>query len=395
LVNDKYNPIRYSEVRIKSKLKQTDKYNPPSKEVLAKNVITGFCGTDIKLMEMGEKRILTSNFPKGENRLINGHEVIAYNPKTKNYGVLLARGGNSDEPTRFKDDETIFEYGCSEDGGMCYESFYHPDMLLDIPKKALNKNGKLKEDIAKRLIFSDAYACAMFQRERIEEIAFGHNYRLFLKEEGNEKKAKEKAIKEIYKRVVVFGPGTTGFFTAIEIDRACKEHNIKSNIIAIGRRSDMPQVNYLKKNTDVRYMQNKYKDIKELAGIVEAGLGGKATLFIAASGDSIEGKLAFKYGLLGNNSIYDNISLGTKIKLNSFQLSFSNQIVFGSVNYRREHMEKAIEKLVEMPVENLVNTFLPEEVKKDPVLFFKTRAHPLDGKSIKSAVVWNKELLGK
>ena len=84
LINNNIKPIQFGEVKIKNKTLQTDKKNESKKGVLVKNVMTGFCGTDLKLMEMGERYELRSNFPKGENRLINGHEVITYNPENKN-----------------------------------------------------------------------------------------------------------------------------------------------------------------------------------------------------------------------------------------------------------------------------------------------------------------------
>ncbi len=394
LVNDKNNPVRFGEITIKNKTWQTDKNSKTKKGILVKNVMTGFCGTDYKLMDMGEKNELSNNFPKDKNRLVNGHEVIAYNPKNKKYGVLLVRGGNARDATRFSENEQIFEYGCSEDGGMCYESYYHPDMLLKVPEKAL-QNSKLTEKMAKKLIFSDPYACAIFHRERIEEMASAHNFRIFLNEEGSEKKARLRAIKEIYKRIVVFGPGTTGFFMAIELDKACKEHNIPVNIIAIGRSSNTPQAEYFNKYTKVKYVQNTYGDnLKMLSEHVKRMLNGNATLFVGASGDGLESKLAFEHKLLGNNAVYDNLSLGPDIKINSFSFSFNNQLLMGSVNYRKEHMEKAILKLIDMPLDNLVKIYNPSDIEKNPMSFYKNEAYSRKDRTIKSAVIWDKSLLG-
>ncbi len=398
LVNDNLNPIQFGELRIKNKAKKTNKYSNPKKGILVKNVMTGFCGTDLKLMEKGEREELIT-LPEGEKRLINGHEVIAYNPENKKYSVLLVRGGDAEDPTRFREDESIFEYGCSEDGGMCYESFYHPDMLLDIPKRAFEREGKLTERMAKRLIFSDPYACAIFHRERIEDIASAHNYRLFIREEDNKEKARLKAIKEIYKRVVIFGAGTTGFFMALELDRACKEYKIDSNIIAIGKRKDMPQVDYLKEHTIVRYIQNKddnlgIHNLKGLSETIKKELSGNATLFVGSSGSSLESILAFNYGLLGNNAIYDNLSLGPNINFSTYPFAFKNQIIIGAVNYRKEHMEEAIRRLTDMPIEGLVRIYGPSEIKKDPIDFYKNEAYSKNKNTIKSAILWDESLLG-
>ncbi len=392
LVNDNLDPVRFGELKIKNKVKQIDKYSNPKKGILVKNVMTGFCGTDLKLMEKGEREEL-STLPEGEKRLINGHEVIAYNPENKRYGVLLVRGGDAKDPTRFKEDENIFEYGCSEDGGMCYESFYHPDMLLDIPKKAFNKKGKLKEKMAKRLIFSDPYACAIFHKERIEDIASAHNYRLFLREENNKGKAILRAIEDVYKKVVIFGLGTTGFFMALELDKACKEYNINSKIIAVGKRKDMPQIDYLKEQTNVKYIQNKDDNLKGLSETIKKELSGNATLFIGSSGSPLESELAFNHGLLGNNAIYDNLSLGPNINLNTYPFAFKNQLMFGAVNYRKDHMEEAIRRLIEMPIEGLVRIYDPSEIKKDPMDFYKNEAYSKKKDTIKAAVVWDKSLL--
>ena len=114
--------------------------NPPRQQlrgkeekegILCKTVLTGFCGTDFKLMHMGQRGKLGPKFPAGKDRLINGHEGVVWVPDQNRFAIVLIRGGDSYDPTRYADNETYFEYGCDQaDGLMSEENFYNPDMLL-------------------------------------------------------------------------------------------------------------------------------------------------------------------------------------------------------------------------------------------------------------------------
>ena len=74
-------------------------------------VIVGFCGTDHELM-MGKRGQLGPKFPEGTDRLINGHEGVVWVPSHNRFAIVLIRGGDSIDPTRYTEDESYFEYGC-------------------------------------------------------------------------------------------------------------------------------------------------------------------------------------------------------------------------------------------------------------------------------------------
>ena len=50
-------------------------------------------------------------------------------------------------------------------------------MLLKIPDGYV-KDGKIPLSICKKLVFSDPYACMIFQRERMEDIGEAQNFRV-------------------------------------------------------------------------------------------------------------------------------------------------------------------------------------------------------------------------
>ena len=86
LVNDAHRAIRFGEVNL---------INPPRRErrgleekpgIRCRTVVTGFCGSDWELMRMGLRGELGPKFPPGQQRLINGHEGVVWEP---------ARGGHA------------------------------------------------------------------------------------------------------------------------------------------------------------------------------------------------------------------------------------------------------------------------------------------------------------
>lgn len=200
--------------------------------ILAKTVIAGFCGTDYTLMKMGQAGRLAEKFPAGQRRLINGHEGVVYVPSQKRFAIVLIRGGNSYDPTRYTEEESYFEYGCDQaDGLFSDENYYHPDMLLPLPE-GIGADGKLPLSCAKRLIFSDPYACMIFQRERMEDLGAAHNVRVVLaREKCSLSEAFQIAAKEIFDRVVIFGLGTTGLFLGDQIRR----HDPQARIVFVAR----------------------------------------------------------------------------------------------------------------------------------------------------------------
>ena len=169
--NDPERPLRYGPVELINPPRQRLRGEPLKEGILAHPVIVGFCGTDHELMEMGRRGELTPKFPAGQHRLINGHEGVVWVPGQNRFAIVLIRGGDSIDPTRFTEDETYFEYGCDQADGLFCDSIYvNPDMLLNIPD-GYARNGKLALSFAKKMVFPDPFACMLFQLERMEGAA--------------------------------------------------------------------------------------------------------------------------------------------------------------------------------------------------------------------------------
>lgn len=160
--NDPIHPLVYGDVEITNRKRRRLRGEPEKDGVLCEPVLIGFCGTDNELMNMGSKGLLTPKFPEGEQRLINGHEGIVWVPSQNRFAIVLIRGGDSVDPTRYTEDETYFEYGCDKaDGLFADKQYFNPDMLLKIPDGYVH-NGKLDLEFAKKMVFPDPYGCMLF-----------------------------------------------------------------------------------------------------------------------------------------------------------------------------------------------------------------------------------------
>ena len=165
--NDPVHPLMYGEVELINPLRQRLRGEPLKEGIPVHPVIIGFCGTDHELMTMGKKGLLGPKFPKGTRRLINGHEGVVWVPSQERFAIVLIRGGDSIDPTRYTEDETYFEYGCDQaDGLFCDTMYVNPDMLLPIPDGHI-RDGKLDLAFAKKMVFPDPFSCMLFQLERM------------------------------------------------------------------------------------------------------------------------------------------------------------------------------------------------------------------------------------
>lgn len=174
--NSEKNPLVYGDVEIHNIPRRRLRGEEEKEGIIAESVFVGFCGTDYTLMNMGREGNLKQKFPEGCNRLINGHEGVVWVPDENRFAIVLIRGGNSYDPTRYTEEETYFEYGCDQaDGLFSDKNYYNPDMLLKIPDGYV-KDGKIPLSICKKLVFSDPYACMIFQRERMEDIGEAHEF---------------------------------------------------------------------------------------------------------------------------------------------------------------------------------------------------------------------------
>ena len=392
--NDAEKPLVYGDVEISNVKRQRLRGEEPKEGVLCEPVMIGFCGTDNELMHMGSEGRLSAKFPEGKNRLINGHEGIVWVPSENRFAIVLIRGGDSYDPTRYTEDETYFEYGCDKaDGLFADKQYFNPDMLLRIPDGYVH-DGKLDLEFAKKMVFPDPFACMLFQLERMEDLGSAHNFRGAMKKyKCDEQTAREKAKEEIFERTVIFGLGTTGMFIG---DLICRAHK-NAKVLFVARSSeDSLKVKFAMKQANkwhdghaqAEYLQNTYDSEEELAKAIIDKMGGRATLFIGVSGSNVEHRVAFEHKVLGCNGVYNSFSLGPKITFDTMPFGFENHLIMGSINFRQDHMEKAIELLAESSYNEIVELIDRDEFALDPIGAYKNKIYSKSA-PMKTAVIWN------
>ena len=388
--NDKDLPIKYGEINLINPKRQRLRGEPLHKGIEAFPVFQGFCGTDYELMKMGRDSKLSAKFPEGENRLINGHEGVVWVPSENRFAIVLIRGGDSYDPTRYTEDETYFEYGCDgADGLFCDKNYFNPDMLLHLPEEYENLE-KLPLSVAKRLSFADPYACSIFQLERMEDLGEAHNFRVKMaKNKCSEEEARKIAKEESFERTVVFGLGMTGLFIADQIRR----HHKEAKILFVGRSDEnCKKVVFSKEIADADYLCTSGLSEEETAEKIKEKIGGRATMFVGTSGSAVEHRIAFEHKVLGCNGIYNSFSLGPVVSYDTMPFGFENHLIFASINFRQENMEKAIDVLVDSRYDEVVELIEKEEFIADPFDAYENRIF-CKGAPLKTVVIWNKEYI--
>ncbi|MBR0536377.1 MAG: hypothetical protein IIX14_08375 [Clostridia bacterium] len=388
--NDEAKPIRYGEINLINPARQRLRGEPALEGVEAFPVFQGFCGTDFELMKMGRQHKLCAKFPEGESRLINGHEGVVWVPSENRFAIVLIRGGDSYDPTRYTEDETYFEYGCDKaDGLFCDKNYFNPDMLLHLPQKYEGLR-KLPLSVAKRLSFADPYACAVFQLERMEDLGAAHNFRVKMaKHKCSEEEARLLAKEETFERTVVFGLGMTGLFIADQIRR----HHKNAKILFVGRSDEASRkVSFSKETVNAQYLCTAGLSEEETAKKIIEFLGGRATLFVGTSGSEVEHRIAFEHKVLGCNGIYNSFSLGPRVTYDTMPFGFENHLIFASINFRQEHMEKAIDVLVDSRYDEVVELIDKEEFISDPLDAYENKIY-CKGAPLKTGIIWNKKYI--
>ena len=388
--NDKELPIKYGEINLINPLRQRLRGEPCLEGVEAYPVFQGFCGTDYELMKMGRDGKLLPKFPAGEDRLINGHEGVVWVPSENRFAIVLIRGGDSYDPTRYTEDETYFEYGCDgADGLFCDKNYFNPHMLLRLPER-YDGLRRLPLSVAKRLSFADPYACAIFQLERMEDIGEAQNFRVEMaKHKCSEQEARRLAKENIFRKTVVFGLGMTGLFIADQI----KRHYPEAEILFVGRSDESSKkVAFSKEIVGADYLCTAGLTEEETAQKIMEKIGGRATMFIGTSGSNVEHRVAFQHKVLGCNGVYNSFSLGPVVQYDTMPFGFENHVIFASINFRQEHMEKAIDVLVDSRYDEVVELIDKDEFIKDPLDAYENKIF-CKGAPLKTGVIWSKEYI--
>ncbi len=387
-VNDKKAPLRYGEINLINPERRRLRGEDAKKGIEALPVFCGFCGTDFELMHMGQRLELSPKFPENEKRLINGHEGVVWVPEENRFAIVLIRGGDSFDPTRFTEEETYFEYGCDKaDGLFSDKNYFNPDMLLRLPKE-YDGIKKLPLFLAKRLVFSDPYACAVFQHERISDIGEAQNFRVVAaREKCGEKEARELAKNETFFKTVIYGLGTTGLFIGDQIRR----NHPDAKILFVARSNEESEkVRFAKENIKADYLCADGLSEEEAAEKIKEYFSSPASVFVGTSGSEVEHKVAFEHGALGCNGIYDSFSLGPKVSFDTMPFGFKNQVILASINFTQKHMEQAIEILAKSNFDELVELIDKEEFVSDPMGAYVNKIYS-KAAPLKTAVIWNSE----
>ena len=388
--NDPERPLKYGEVELINPPRQRLRGEPLKEGVPVHPVIVGFCGTDNELMHMGQRGELGPKFPQGTDRLINGHEGVVWVPGENRFAIVLIRGGDSMDPTRYTEDETYFEYGCDQaDGLFCDTMYVNPDMMLRIPDGYV-RDGKLALSFAKKMVFPDPFACMLFQLERMEDLGGAHNFRQAARRHGcSLEEARSIAADEVFARTVVFGLGTTGMF----IGDVIRQKHPGAKILFVARSAeDSPKVTFAKEQAGADYLRNTFDDPADCAKAVVEALGGRATLFIGVSGTNVEHEIAFAHKALGCNGVYNSFSLGPKVSFDTMPFGFENHLIFGSINFRQDHMEQAIDMLARSRYDEIVGLIDRDEFTADPMGAYENKIY-CKAAPMKTAVIWNKDYI--
>ena len=386
--NDPDKPLVYGEMDLINPPRRRLRGEPEKEGIPVQPVIVGFCGTDHELMMMGRRGQLGPKFPEGRDRLVNGHEGVVWVPSQNRFAIVLIRGGDSIDPTRYTEDESYFEYGCDRaDGLFCDLMYVNPDMLLEIPDGYVH-GGRLDLGFAKKMVFPDPFACMLFQLERMEDLGSAHLFRRTARRLGcGEEAARAAAREEIFERTVIFGLGTTGMFIGDIIRQAHPD----ARIVFVARSpEDSPKVQFALKRAGGIYVRSNHDSNEKLAAAIMEALGGRATTFIGVSGAAVEHEIAFSCRVLGCNGLYNSFSLGPKISFDSMPFGFENHLIFGSINFRQDHMEKAIRMLAQSPYDRIVELIDRDEFAADPIGAYENRIYCKNA-PMKTAVIWNRD----
>ena len=194
----------------------------------------------------------------------------------------------------------------------------------------------------------------------MEDLGEAQNFRVKMAQyKCDETKARELARKETFDRVCIFGLGTTGMFIGDLIHQRYPD----AKIVYVARSEEnSPKVSFALRQTGASYVRSIFDTNEELA---------------------------FQYGVLGCNGIYNSFSLGPHVTFDTMSFGFKNQLIFGSINFRQDHMEEAIRILQNSCYDEIVELIEKDEFISDPIDAYENKIYA-KGAPMKTAVIWNK-----
>ena len=81
-------------------------------------------------------------------------------------------------------------------------------------------------------------------------------------------------------------------------------------------------------------------------------------------------------------------SWGWTATFDTMPFGFENHLIMGSINFRQDHMEKAIELLAESNYNEIVELIDRDEFAADPIGAYKNKIYSKSA-PMKTAVIWN------
>ena len=266
--------------------------------------------------------------------------------------------------------------------------------IKDIEERSVNHNPRLEAEI-KTISFKKEeikYKVYNLENKILIEDSISKKYNVG---KGifyiNNKLCREIAKEEIFERTVIFGLGTTGMFIG---DLISKKYP-NANILFIARSpEDSKKVAFAVENSKAQYLRNTYDSEKELADAIIKKLGGRATTFIGVSGSNVEHRIAFEHKVLGCNGLYNSFSLGPRISFDTMPFGFENHLIIASINFRQDHMEKAIEMLSVSNYDKIVELIDRDEFTQDPIGAYREKIYSKNA-PLKTAVIWNEKYVDR
>jgi len=230
----------------------------------------------------------------------------------------------------------------------------------------------------------------LFQLERMEDLGSAHWFRQTARRRHcSLEEARTIAADEIFQRTVIFGLGTTGMF----IGDVIRQKHPHAKIVFVGRSDEnSPKVRFALEQADAIYVKNNYDDPADCAKAIIQALGGRATTFIGVSGSNVEHRIAFEHKVLGCNGIYNSFSLGPKVTFDTMPFGFENHLIFGSINFRQDHMEQAIQMLAKSRYDEIVGLIDRDEFAADPMGAYENKIY-CKAAPMKTAVIWNPAMI--
>ena len=227
-------------------------------------------------------------------------------------------------------------------------------------------------------------------KERMEDLGSAHWFRQTARRHKcSLEEARKIAADEIFARTVIFGLGTTGMFIGDIIRQAHPD----AKILFVGRSEETSdKVVFAKEQAKADYLKNNFADPADCAKAIVEALGGRATTFIGVSGANVEHEIAFQHKALGCNGVYNSFSLGPKVTFDTMPFGFENHLIFGSINFRQDHMEQAIQMLARSRYDEIVGLIDREEFTADPMGAYANKIY-CKAAPMKTAVIWNKDYI--